>query len=219
MSVVLGISAYYHDAAAALVVDGRIVAAMQEERFSRRKNEPGLPVQAALACLAMAGLTTGDIDQVVFYEDPFARLERVIMASLRTFPRSWRQFPGAMRGQLSTKVWVLDAIAAMLDVPRAKVVHTSHHRSHAASAFFASPFDKAAILTIDGVGEDVSTAIWRGKGTTLTCLGSIEYPHSLGLLYAAITAYLGFEVNEGEYKVMGLAAFGMPTIATLLSGW
>ncbi len=210
MSVVLGISAYYHDSAAALVVDGRIVAAMQEERFSRRKNEAGLPVQAALACLAMAGLTSGDIDQVVFYEDPFARLERVIMASLRTFPRSWRQFPGAMRAQLSTKVWVLDAIAAMLDVPRAKVVHTSHHRSHAASAFFASPYDRAAILTIDGVGEAVSTAIWRGEGTSITGLGSIEYPHSLGLLYAALTAYLGFEVNEGEYKVMGLAAFGSP---------
>lgn len=210
MSAVLGLSAYYHDSAAALIVDGRIVAAMQEERFSRRKNEAGLPRQAAHACLALAGLRAQDLDRVVFYEDPFARLERVVLASMRTFPRSWKQFPGAIRAQLSSKIWVLDAIAAMLGVPRRLVETTTHHRSHAASAFFASPYDSAAVLTIDGVGEDVSTAIWRGAGHELTCLGAIEYPHSLGLLYAALTAYLGFEVNEGEYKVMGLAAFGEP---------
>ncbi|MEO8813568.1 MAG: carbamoyltransferase N-terminal domain-containing protein [Caulobacteraceae bacterium] len=210
VSVVLGISAYYHDSAAALVVDGQIVAAMQEERFSRRKNEAGLPRQAAMACLAQAGLNAGDLDLVVYYEDPFARLERIILASLRTFPRSWKQFPGAMRVQLSSKIWVLDSIAAMLEIPRGKVVTTTHHRSHAASAFYASPYERAAILTIDGVGEDVSTAMWKGEGTSLECLGSIEYPHSLGLMYAALTAWLGFEVNEGEYKVMGLAAFGTP---------
>ena len=210
MSAVLGISAYYHDSAAALVVDGEIVAAMQEERFSRRKNDAGLPRQAALACLAQAGLKPQDLDRVVFYEDPFARLERVILESLRTFPRSWKQFPGAIRAQLSSKIWVLDTIAATLGVPRSKVVTASHHRSHAASAFFASPYETAAILTIDGVGEDVSTAIWKGDGTAIACLGAIEYPHSIGLLYAALTAFLGFEVNEGEYKVMGLAAFGEP---------
>ena len=210
MSAVLGISAYYHDSAAALVVDGEVVAAMQEERFSRRKNDSGLPKQAALACLAQAGLTAQDLDRVVFYEDPFARLERVLLASLRTFPRSWRQFPGAMRAQLSSKIWVLDSIAAMLGIERRKVTTASHHRSHAASAFFASPYERAAVLTIDGVGEEVSTAIWLGEGSNLKCLGAIEYPHSLGLLYAALTAYLGFEVNEGEYKVMGLAAFGQP---------
>ncbi len=213
MSAVLGISAYYHDSAAALVVDGEIVAAVQEERFSRRKNDAGLPRNAARACLTVAGIDARDLDRIVFYEDPFARLERVLLASLRTFPRSWRQFPGAIRAQLSSKIWVLDSIAAMLGVERRKVVATNHHRSHAASAFFASPYDKAAILTIDGVGEEVSTAIWRGEGATLTCLGAIEYPHSLGLLYAALTAYLGFEVNEGEYKVMGLAAFGRPRFA------
>ena len=210
MSAVLGVSAYYHDAAAALIVDGEVVAAMQEERFSRRKNDPGLPKHAALGCLAQAGLTAQDLDRVVFYEDPFARLERVILASLRTFPHSWKQFPGAMRAQLSSKIWVLDGVAAMLDVPRRKITTASHHRSHAASAFFASPYDQAAILTIDGVGEDVSTAIWKGDGCGITCLGAIEYPHSIGLLYAALTAFLGFEVNEGEYKVMGLAAFGEP---------
>jgi carbamoyltransferase len=210
MGAVLGISAYYHDSAAALVVDGEIVAAMQEERFSRRKNDATLPRQAAFACLAQAGLTPADLDRVVFYEDPFARLERVLLSLLRTFPRSWKQFPTAIRAQIGSKIWVLDAIASMLGIPRSKVTMTSHHRSHAASAFLASPYEKAAVLTVDGMGEDVSTGMWKGDGTSLTCLGTIEYPHSIGLLYAALTAYLGFEVNEGEYKVMGLAAFGKP---------
>ncbi|AUX40291.1 carbamoyltransferase [Sorangium cellulosum] len=210
MSAVLGISAYYHDSAAALIVDGEIVAAMQEERFSRRKNDAALPRQAAFACLAEAGLAPGDLDRVVFYEDPFARLERVLLSLIRTFPRSWRQFPSAIRAQVGSKIWVLDGIAGMLGIPRDKVTTTSHHRSHAASAFFASPYRKAAVLTVDGMGEDVSTGMWLGEDTSLTCLGAIEYPHSIGLLYAALTAYLGFEVNEGEYKVMGLAAFGKP---------
>ncbi|WP_437658998.1 carbamoyltransferase family protein [Sorangium sp. So ce1182] len=210
MSAILGVSAYYHDAAAALVVDGKIVAAMQEERFSRRKNDASLPRQAAFACLARAGLAPGDLDRVVFYEEPFARLERVLLSLLRTFPRSWRQFPRAMSAQLGSKLWVLERIAEMLGVPRARVTTATHHRSHAASAFFPSPYARAAVLTVDGVGEDVSTAMWLGEDDRLTCLGGIEYPHSIGLLYAALTAYLGFEVNEGEYKVMGLAAFGEP---------
>jgi carbamoyltransferase len=210
MSAVLGISAYYHDSAAALIVDGEIVAAMQEERFSRKKNDAGLPRQAAAACLARAGLNASDLDRIVFYEDPFARLERVLLSLVRTFPRSWRQFPTALRAQVGSKIWVLDAIATMLGVPRKKVTTTSHHRSHAASAFFASPYAKAAVMTVDGMGEDVSTGLWLGEGTQLKCLGAVEYPHSIGLLYAALTAYLGFEVNEGEYKVMGLAAFGEP---------
>lgn len=210
MSAVLGISAFYHDAAAALIVDGKIVAAIQQERFSRKKNDASLPTQAARACLALGGLTADDLDRVVFYEDPFARLERVLLSLVRTFPRSWKQFPTAIRAQIGSKIWVLDSIASTLQVPRQKVVTTSHHRSHAASAFFASPYERAAVLTVDGMGEDVSTAIWRGHGTELECLGAIEYPHSIGLLYAALTAYLGFEVNEGEYKVMGLAAFGKP---------
>ena len=210
MSAVLGISAGYHDAAAALVVDGEVVAAMQEERFSRRKNDAALPREAARACLARAGIEAGALDRVVFYEDPFAKLERVLVSFLRTFPRSWRQFPRAVSAQIGSKIWVLDQLGAMLDVPRERVTTTNHHRSHAASAFFASPYEDAAVLTIDGVGEDVSTAMWRGEGIALTCVGGVPYPHSLGLLYAAVTAYLGFEVNEGEYKVMGLAAFGAP---------
>ncbi len=217
MSAVLGVSAYYHDAAAALIVDGRIVAAMQEERFSRRKNDAGLPRRAAEACLAQAGLSAEDLDRVVFYENPFARLERVMLSSLKTFPRSWKQFPAAMKAQIGAKIWVLDGIAAMLGVPRSKVTTAGHHESHAASTFFASPYDKAAVLTIDGMGEDISTAIWMGDGASLKCLATIEYPHSIGLLYAALTAYLGFEVNEGEYKVMGLAAFGRPRFKTEFS--
>lgn len=210
MSAVLGISAYYHDAAAALVVDGKIVAAMQEERFSRRKNEAGLPRRAAEACLKQADITAADLDRVVFYENPFARLERVTMSCLQTFPRSWRQFPAAIQSQIGSKIWVLDAIATTLGVPRTKVSTVGHHESHAASAFFSSPYHRAAVLTIDGMGEDISTAIWLGDDTALTCLASIPYPHSIGLVYAALTAFLGFEVNEGEYKVMGLAAFGQP---------
>ena len=210
MVAVLGISAHYHDAAAALVVDGRVVAAMQEERFTRIKNDAALPVHAARACLRRAGMTARDLDAVVFYENPFAKLERVLMWLLRSFPRSVGQFPRAIADQLGSKLWVLDQLAEQLGVDRAKVDHADHHRCHAASAFFLSPFEKAAVLTIDGVGESATTTLWKGEGRTLTRLSDIEFPHSLGLLYGALTAYLGFEVNEGEYKVMGLAAFGEP---------
>src|SRR5262245_28590138 len=162
MSAVLGISAYYHDAAAALVVDGEIVAAMQEERFSRAKNDASLPVDVARACLLRGGITAGDLDRVVYYENSYAKLERVLVSTLRSFPRSWRQFPRAIGAQLGSKIWVFDRLSEALGVPRERVVHTEHHRSHAASAFFTSPFDRAAVLTVDGVGEDTSTAIWRG---------------------------------------------------------
>jgi carbamoyltransferase len=210
MSAVLGISGYYHDAAAALVVDGRVAAAIQEERLSRIKNDPSLPRRAALACLRQAGLTGADLDAVIVYENPFAKIERVLVSLLRAFPWSIRQFPRAIGAQLGQKLWVLDQIAEALDVPRDRVTFTEHHKSHAASAFFVSPFERAAVLTVDGVGEEASTSLWRGEGSRLTCLESIHYPHSLGLFYAALTAYLGFEVNEGEYKVMGLSAYGKP---------
>jgi carbamoyltransferase len=211
MAAVLGISGEYHDAAAALVVDGRIVAAVQEERLSRIKNDASLPIAAARACLAHAGLTTGDVDRVVFYEDPVEKLERVLVSTLRSYPRALRQFPRALGAQLGGKLWVTDRLAEQLGIARDKVTSTSHHRAHAASAFFTSGYTSAAVLTVDGVGEATSTAMWRGDGTSLTELGTIEFPHSLGLLYAGLTAYLGFEVNEGEYKVMGLAAYGRPT--------
>lgn len=210
MSTVLGISAYYHDAAAALVRDSQIVCAIQEERLSRIKNDPSLPARAARACLEFANTNVSELDAVVYYESPFLKIERVLVSLLRAFPFSIRQFPRALGSQLGKKLWVLDDIASMLDIPREIVLFSGHHQSHAASAFYCSPFERAAIVTVDGVGEDISTAIWHGRGQDLHCIESISYPHSLGLFYAALTAYLGFEVNEGEYKVMGLAAFGKP---------
>ncbi|MBK9035765.1 MAG: carbamoyl transferase [Myxococcales bacterium] len=210
MAAVLGVSGTYHDAAAALVVDGALVVAIQEERLSRVKNDPSLPRQAIAACLAHAGLDAAALDRVVFYEDPYAKLERVLTSTLGNFPRSLRQFPRAMATQLGAKVWVIDQLADLLGLPRARIGHVAHHHAHAASAFFASPYPEAAVITVDGVGEAVSTALWHGRERALACLGELHYPHSLGLLYAAFTAYLGFEVNEGEYKVMGLAAYGAP---------
>lgn len=210
MSTVLGISAYYHDAAAALVRDSQLVCAIQEERLSRIKNDASLPFRAARACLRFANIKAPEIDAVVYYESPFLRIERVLLSLLRSFPFSMRQFPRALGSQLGKKLWVLDDIASMLDIPRECVIFSEHHQSHAASAFYCSPWKSAAVLTVDGVGEDISTAIWQGNESGLNCIESISYPHSLGLFYAALTAYLGFEVNEGEYKVMGLAAFGKP---------
>ena len=210
MSAILGISANSHDAAAALVIDGQLIAAMQEERFTRIKNDAHLPLGAARACLAMAKLDPRALDEVVFYENPYGKLERVLLSMLRTFPKSLRQFPRALASQLGNKLWVLDALSAKLGVDRARVTFRDHHASHAASAYFASPFSRAAVLTVDAVGEETSTGLWLGEGNSLTCKARIAFPHSLGLLYSALTAYLGFEVNEGEYKVMGLAAYGTP---------
>jgi carbamoyltransferase len=212
MPAVLGVSAHYHDAAAALIVDGRLVAAMQEERFSGVKNDAALPLRAIAGCLALAGIEAPALDAVVFYENPYAKLERILISTLRGFPRSRRFFVRAMASQLQDKLWVLDALAVRLAVPRRRIQFRDHHATHAASAFFASPFARAAVLCVDGVGEAASTSLWRGDGSALEPLESIEFPHSLGLLYAALTAYLGFEVNDGEAKVMGLAAYGQPRL-------
>ncbi|MFY0535614.1 carbamoyltransferase N-terminal domain-containing protein [Nannocystis pusilla] len=212
MPRVLGISAHYHDAAAALVVDGEVVAAIQEERLSRIKNDPGLPLAAAFACLQHAGLQPGDLDAVAFYEEPFAKLERVLVHLLRHLPRTWRAFPRALAGQLGSKIWVLDHLSEGLGVARDRVVRFDHHRSHAASALLVSPYERAAVLVVDGVGEAHATTIWDGRGDDLRLLASVDFPHSLGLLYAGLTAFLGFAVNEGEYKVMGLAAWGQPRL-------
>lgn len=210
MSATLGISANSHDAAAALVVDGTLVAAMQQERFSRIKNDPSLPLSAARACLSFAKLDAKDLTRVVFYENPYRKLERVLTMSLRTFPRSLGQFPRALAAQLSGKLQVLDELSSRLGVQRDRVTYREHHESHAASAFFQSPFERAAVLTVDAVGEETTTALWLGEARSLKELERIAFPHSLGLLYSALTAWCGFEVNEGEYKVMGLAAFGRP---------
>ncbi len=210
MANVLGVSALYHDAAAALLVDGKIACAISEERLSRVKNDPSLPLRAISACLRQAGLRADDLDRVVFYEDPFKKLERVLVSLLRSFPRSATRLPGALSSQWGSKLWVLDRLAEFLRLPRSRVVAGSHHQSHAASAFFCSPYESAAVLTVDGVGELATTAIWHGRETKVQLVEELHFPHSLGLLYSALTAYLGFEVNEGEFKVMGLSALGRP---------
>ncbi|MEZ4448134.1 MAG: carbamoyltransferase N-terminal domain-containing protein [Nannocystaceae bacterium] len=210
MSCVLGISGHYHDAAAALIVDGEVIAAIQEERLSRIKNDAGLPIAAAQACLDLAGVAPEEVDALAFYEEPFAKLERVLVHLVRGFPRTLAAFPRALASQLGGKLWVLDRLAEETGVPRSRVIACEHHRSHAASAFLVSPYDEAAVLVVDGVGEAHSTTLWRGRGGSLELLESVDFPHSLGLLYAGLTAWLGFQVNEGEYKVMGLAAWGEP---------
>ncbi|MEM9190189.1 MAG: carbamoyltransferase N-terminal domain-containing protein [Myxococcota bacterium] len=213
MVAALGVSAHYHDAAAALVIDGEIVAAVQEERLSGRKHDPSFPRRAIAECLALGNLEGPDLDCAVFYENPYAKLERVLVSALRTFPRSYRQFPRAMAQQLSEKIWVLDRISEATGIDRRKVETVHHHHSHAAAAFFTAPYREAAVLTVDGVGEETTTAIWHGQNDVLEERLAVAFPHSLGLFYAALTAYLGFEVNEGEYKVMGLAAYGTDRFA------
>lgn len=214
---ILGISALYHDSAAALLRDGDLIAAAQEERFSRVKYDHRFPVQAIDFCLRQAGITMSDVDYVVFYEKPLPKFERILMSHLATFPRSWRVFREAMMAWLGEKLWVKNVILQSLRVPAEKVLFSEHHVSHAASAMFCSPFKEAAVLTIDGVGEWTTTAVGRasadwGDGTPnrIDLTEEIRFPHSLGLLYSAFTAWLGFKVNSGEYKVMGMAPYGQP---------
>ncbi len=214
---ILGISAHYHDSAAALVVDGAPVCAVQEERLSRHKNDAGFPIGAIEWCLNHAQLDPADLDAVVFYERSMLKFERILTCALREFPRSWRSFPQAMKNSLGEKVWVRGIISSYLGVPRNRILFTDHHAAHAAAAFLAAPTERAAILTADGVGEWATLTVGRGERrpggvTDLTLLREIRYPHSLGMLYSTFTAYLGFKVNEDEYKVMGLAAYGRPTM-------
>jgi carbamoyltransferase len=214
---ILGLSSFYHDAAAALLVDGLPVAAVQEERLSRRKNDAAFPMAAIEYCLDEAGLEPEELDAVVFYERPMLKFERILTTALRTFPRSYRAFPHAMKNMLGEKAWVRGVITSRLGVPGKKILFTEHHQSHAAAAFLTAPTERAAILTADGVGEwatlTVGTGARRAGGTSIDIDREIRFPHSLGMLYSTFTAYLGFAVNEGEYKVMGLAAYGRPTLA------
>jgi carbamoyltransferase len=214
---ILGVSAHYHDAAAALVIDGMPVAAVQEERLSRRKNDAAFPIEAIEWCLGHAGIEPDDLDAVVFYERPMLKFDRILSCALRAFPYSWRSFPHAMKNSLSEKLWVRGIITSHLGVPRRKILFTEHHLSHAAAAFLTAPVADAAILTADGVGEWATLTVGhgtRGPGrTAINLLREIRFPHSLGMLYSTFTAYLGFTVNEGEYKVMGLASYGRPTMA------
>jgi carbamoyltransferase len=214
---ILGISAHYHDSAAALVIDGLPVCAVQEERFTRHKNDAAFPLLAIEWCLKNAGLEPESLDAVVFYERPMLKFDRILTCALRAFPHSWRAFPAAMKNSLGEKVWVRGIISSHLGVPGRKILFTEHHQAHAATAFLTAPTRHAAILTTDGVGEWATLSVGEGErfqngATKITLLREIEFPHSLGMLYSTFTAYLGFPVNEGEYKVMGLAGYGRPTM-------
>ena len=207
---ILGISCYFHDAAAALLQDDMLVAAAEEERFSRIKHDFSFPDRAIRFCLERGGIRAQDIDYVAFFEKPFVKFERILQTALATAPRSAAVFRQAMTGWLLDKLWVKTRIRSTLDIPEDRILFAEHHQSHAASAYFCSPFQDAAILTVDGVGEWTTTAIGRASANDLQLTGDVRFPHSLGLLYSAFTAFLGFEVNEGEYKVMGMAPYGVP---------
>lgn len=215
---ILGISCFYHDAAAALIQDGKVIAASMEERFSRKKHDNSFPDQAIAFCLRQAGITSKDLDYVVFYEKPLVKFERILQTTLNTFPNSlvvWRE---AMTGWLQKNLWIKNEILKRTGVHYKKVLFCDHHMSHAASAFFASPFKEAAVLTADGVGEWTTTTLgkaasyWEGEigHNDIHLFSEARFPHSLGLLYSAFTAWLGFRVNNGEYKVMGMSPYGTP---------
>jgi carbamoyltransferase len=213
---ILGISAFYHDAAAAFVEDGRIVAAAQEERFTRRKHDPRFPTHAIEYCLAEAGATMDQVDHVAFYDKPFLKMERLLETYVAFAPRGFRSFSKAIPVWVKEKLFQKDLIRRELkkaapDVDwHSRLLFSEHHQSHAASAFFPSPFEEAVVLTMDGVGEWATTSVAIGRGRDLQVTKEIHFPHSLGLLYSAFTFYTGFRVNSGEYKVMGLAPYGNP---------
>ncbi len=217
LTAILGISAFYHDSAAALVIDGEIVAAAQEERFTRKKHDEGFPQNAVDYCLAEAGLTASQLDYVGFYDKPLRKFERLVETYLSYAPLGYRSFRKAMPLWLQQKLYMPREIRKGLrDQYSGRFVFTEHHESHAASAFFPSPFDEAAILTLDGVGEWSTTAMGTGRGNRIELTHEIRFPHSLGLLYSAFTYYTGFKVNSGEYKLMGLAPYGEPTYHDLI---
>jgi len=217
MTAILGISAFYHDAAAALVIDGRIVAAAQEERFTRKKHDPSFPIHAITYCLDEAGLDPGELDYVGFYDKPLLKFDRILETYLAFAPRGFRSFATAI------PVWLKQKLHTRREVQRGlrkryrrRVVFTEHHESHAASAFFPSPFEEAAILTLDGVGEWATASMGRGEGNRIRITHEMRFPHSLGLLYSAFTYFCGFKVNSGEYKLMGLAPYGQPRYAEVI---
>ncbi len=215
---VLGLSAYYHDAAAALLRDGEIVAAAQEERFTRKKNDPDFPRQASGVRLRQAGLSAEQLDAVVFYDKPVLKFARLLETYLAVAPGGWRTFPSVLSNWLGEKLDLRKAIREELPRlnPACEILFTEHHQAHAASAFYPSPFDEAAILTIDGGGEWATTTIGWGRGHEIRLLEELRFPHSLGLLYSAFTDYCGFRINSGEYKLMGLAPYGEPKYAEVI---
>ncbi|MEE9270355.1 MAG: carbamoyltransferase [Candidatus Krumholzibacteria bacterium] len=206
---ILGISCYYHDAAACLLQDGRVVAAAQEERFTRKRHDQEFPLNAIKYCLSQAGITANDLDYVGFYDKPFIKFERILYTYLATFPKSLRSFLKAMPVWLRQKLWIPQMIKKELEYD-GEILMIEHHVSHAASSFLVSPFEEAAIITVDGVGEWATATLGKGEGKNIELFKEIRFPHSLGLLYSAFTYYLGFKVNSAEYKVMGLAPYGEP---------
>ncbi len=223
---ILGVSCYYHDSAAAILKDGELIAASEEERFSRKKHDFGYPTQAIAFCLEQAGITSHDLDYVVFYEKPLQKFERILMTTLQTFPQSYPVFRESMVAWFNEKLWIKGELLTKLDIPDEKLLFVEHHLSHAASAFFCSPYEEAAVLTVDGVGEwttttlGKATAVWEQtpdgvpgsqKSNGIDLFQEMKFPHSIGLLYSAFTAFLGFRVNNGEYKVMGMSPYGKPT--------
>jgi carbamoyltransferase len=217
VTAILGISAFYHDSAAAVLIDGHIVAAAQEERFTRKKHDSGFPAQAVEYCLKEAGLSPANVDYVGFYDKPLLKFDRLLETYLAYAPRGFASFRQAMPVWLREKLWLRRVIAKSLKRDaRRPIVFTEHHESHAASAFFPSPFEEAAILTLDGVGEWATATFGVGRGNRIELQYEQRFPHSLGLLYSAFTYYTGFKVNSGEYKLMGLAPYGQPRYADLI---
>ncbi|MFA6914063.1 MAG: carbamoyltransferase N-terminal domain-containing protein, partial [Endomicrobiia bacterium] len=211
---ILGISAFYHDSAATITVDGKIIAAAQEERFTRKKHDPSFPTNSIKFCLQQAGLQINELDAVAFYDKPWLKFERLMMTYYMYAPKGFKSFVEAVPVWTKEKMFLKKIIEEELtsiekyDYAKLNLLFPSHHLSHAASAFYASPFNTSAILTIDGVGEWATASISLGEGKDITSLKELTFPHSLGLFYSAITYYLGFRVNSGEYKVMGLAPYG-----------
>ena len=210
MTRILGLSAYYHDSAACLVEDGRIVAAAQEERFTRKKHDAGFPSNAVAYCLREAGITAGSLNLVGFYEKPLVKFERLLETYVACAPRGLKSYLMALPLWLTDKLWMADDIRDHLEGFEGEVLFGEHHESHAASAFYPSPFEQAAVITIDGVGEWATSSIGLGRGHDLELIKELRFPHSLGLLYSAFTYFTGFRVNSGEYKIMGLAPYGEP---------
>jgi len=221
---ILGISAFYHDSAAAIIIDGEIVAAAQEERFSRKKHDPEFPAQAILFCLAQANCSIGDLDSIIFYDKPLLKFERLLETYFAHAPLGIRSFIRAMPIWLKEKLYLKSVLRRELRLLAGlekkaklpKLLFSEHHLSHAGSAFFPSPYDDAAVLCLDGVGEWATSSAWQGENDRLKPLWEIQFPHSLGLLYSAFTYYAGFKVNSGEYKLMGLAPFGEPKYVDLI---
>ena len=216
MTAILGISAYYHDSAAALIVDGEIVAAAQEERFTRKKHDPDFPHHAVRFCLESAELTPADLDYVGFYDKPFLKFERLLETYMSFAPSGYRSFVKAMPVWLGEKLHLSRLISKQLEGYEKRFIFTEHHESHAASSFFPSPFEEAAIMTLDGVGEWATATFGSGRGNRISLTHQLRFPHSLGLLYSAFTYFTGFKVNSGEYKLMGLAPYGEPKYADLI---